>query len=146
MFLPDVNLWLALVLSGHTHHGAARAWLAEVDGPGNVCFCRATQQALLRLLTTAAVFLPYGNSALSNREAWNVYAQFRKDARIAFADEAAEVESTWRTLAVSNASSPKAWMVSYLAAFAITAGMRLVTIDRGFSPFARKGLDLLIIG
>ena len=145
MFLPDVNLWLALILSGHTHHGAARAWLDGVNTPGSVSFCRATQQALLRLLTTAAVFTPYGNAALTNREAWSVYAKLRKDDRIVFAEESAGLEAIWKSLAAGDAPSPKLWMDAYLAALAIDGNMRLVTFDKGFVPFCRKGLDLFLI-
>ena len=31
MKLPDVNIWLALALSGHSHHQAARTWLDGQD-------------------------------------------------------------------------------------------------------------------
>ena len=31
MKLPDTNLWLALSLSKHTHHAAAKAWLEETQ-------------------------------------------------------------------------------------------------------------------
>lgn len=56
--LCDVNVWLALALSGHAQHSAARQWFDSIDGSGEVLFCRATQQSLLRLLTNAAVLAP----------------------------------------------------------------------------------------
>ena len=68
MKLLDVNIWLALVLSRHTHHRAARAWLDGEQEGASLCFCRATQQGLARLLTTAEVLAGYGNAPLSNRQ------------------------------------------------------------------------------
>lgn len=56
MKLPDVNVGLALTLSQHSHHHhAARAWLDGEEEKASLCFCRATQQGLVRLLTTAEV-------------------------------------------------------------------------------------------
>ena len=46
MKLLDTNLWLALSLSKHTHHSAARAWLEGEDEPDSLAFCRSTQQSL----------------------------------------------------------------------------------------------------
>lgn len=145
MKLPDVNFWLALILSKHIHHEAARKWLGSEDSRSSVCFCRATQQAFLRLLTTSAVFTPYGNTPLSNRDAWNLYAELKRDERIGYAEEPAGIEATWKILAMSAASSPKVWMDAYLAAFAVVGEMRLVTLDRGFRNFETQGLDLLLL-
>ena len=39
MTLCDSNVWLALALSGHVHHAAARRWLNGVEGVAAVC-CR----------------------------------------------------------------------------------------------------------
>ena len=42
MFLPDINVWLALTFEVHYKHPAASAWFdAQVDG--SCLFCRATQ-------------------------------------------------------------------------------------------------------
>lgn len=141
MILPDVNIWLALALSGHGYHGTARTWLDGEDD--SICFCRATQQAFLRLLTTAEVLAPYGNPPLTNRQAWAVYDQFLKDDRITFAPEPDGVDDAWKTLARRDTASPKFWMDAYLAAFAIRAGLQIVTIDRAFSQF--KGLHALVL-
>jgi predicted nucleic acid-binding protein len=37
-------------------------------------------------------------------------------------------------------------MDAYLAAFAITGGLRMVTLDGDFHQFAPQGLDLLLLG
>ncbi len=49
MVLCDSNVWLALALSKHVHHKAAREWLEAVEKLVSVCFCRATQRTFLRL-------------------------------------------------------------------------------------------------
>ncbi len=142
--LCDSNVWLALSLSKHSHHTAAREWLRTVEAPASVFMCRATQQAFLRLLTTAAILRPYGNPPLTNRQAWSVYEALIADDRITFrADEPAEVESLWRKLATRGTASSKLWMDAYLAAFAMAGRYRMVTTDAAFRQF--RGLDVLII-
>lgn len=143
-FLCDSNVWLALALSDHVKHGAAAAWLTKVADPGSVIFCRVTQQSLLRLLTSKAVLVPYGNPPLNNEEAWRVYESFVGDERIALeTDEPMGIEAQWKRFALRNAPSPKLWMDAYLAAFALRAGHLMVTTDGGYRQF--DGLDLLVL-
>lgn len=143
MKLPDVNIWLALTLSRHTHHQVARDWLEGEEAGASLCFCRATQQGLLRLLTTAEVLARYGNPPLTNREAWKVYESFIKDERIAFAPEPEGVEDVWKALAIRTTPSPKLWMDAWLAAMALRSGFQLVTTDHAFSQFPK--LNALIL-
>lgn len=143
MKLVDTNVWLALALSKHVHHAAAQAWLASPTGPKEILFCRATQQSLLRLLTTAAVMKPYGLQPLSNADAWDVGERFLADPRVDMVPEPAGLEAHWKALAARTTSSPKLWMDGYLAAFAIAGGHQLVTTDQGFSQFA--GLNVLVL-
>jgi toxin-antitoxin system PIN domain toxin len=143
--LCDSNVWLALTLSKHVHHAAAREWLDAVDEPVSVCFCRATQQTFLRLLTNASVLSPYGNPPLTNRQAWETYRALLADDRIVLrADEPAGLETRWVRFAERDTASPKIWMDAYLAAFALTGGYRMVTTDAAFKQF--PGLDLEILG
>src|SRR5881628_273635 len=109
MELADSNVWLALVLSKHEFHGAARSWLTK-QSPRQVPFCRSTQQSFLRLLTTQAVFAPYRTPPLSNKAAWSVYESLHKDERIAWVDEPDGLESAWKKLAGVSSASPKRWM------------------------------------
>ena len=141
--LADVNVWLALAITGHEHHLATRRWLNSVSSDGVVLICRSTQQSFLRLLTTAAVFRPYGVDAVTNAEAWASYDAFSADPRVGFCHEPAGLEETWRTLVYQNASSPKLWMDAYLAAFASAAGYQLVTTDTAFLQFPE--LDVIVI-
>lgn len=143
MKLPDVNIWLALTLSGHSHHLAARSWLDGQEALASLFFCRATQQGLVRLLTTAEVLAGYGIPPLTNREAWAVVESFMADERIAFANEPAGVEEAWKALALRDTNSPKLWMDAWLAAFALCSGFQMITTDKAFSQF--KGLELLVV-
>lgn len=68
-----------------------------------------------------------------------------EDDAIEFEREPELIESTWRTLSDTQTSSPKVWMDAYLAAFAITGNLRLVTFDKDFRKFTSQGLDLLLL-
>jgi toxin-antitoxin system PIN domain toxin len=143
--LCDSNVWLALALSRHVHHESARAWLATIEEPQSVAFCRATQQSFLRLLTNASVLRPYGNPPLTNRQAWEAYESFVADERIVLTtEEPPGLNALWKRLALRDTASPKLWMDAYLAGFAIGGGYRMVTTDTAFSQF--KGLDLEVVG
>jgi toxin-antitoxin system PIN domain toxin len=143
--LCDSSVWLALALSRHAHHAAARGWFEAVADPRSVLFCRATQQTFLRLLTNASVLRPYGNPPLTNRQAWEAYQALLADDRIAFRpEEPAGLEAVWRRFAVRGTASPKIWMDAYLAAFALAGGHRMVTTDAAFKQF--RGLDLELVG
>jgi len=142
--LCDSNVWLALALSEHAHHIAAREWLDTVKEPASVIFCRATQQSFLRLLTNVSVLGPYGVPPLTNRQAWSAYEALLSDDRIIWVDEPAGVEPCWKEFALRGTASPKLWMDAYLAAFALAGRYRMVTTDAAFRQF--KGLDPLILG
>jgi len=143
--LCDSNVWLALALSKHVHHSAARDWFEAVEEPASVCFCRATQQTFLRLLTNASVLSPYGNPPLTNRQAWGVYEGLLADDRIVLhGEEPAGLENRWKRFAVRDTASPKIWMDAYLAAFALAGGYLMVTTDAAFKQF--RGLNLELLG
>ena len=145
MELCDSNVWLALVLSEHQHHRVVRDWFETIETPGSVCFCRATQQSLLRLVTTEAVMGCYGVPALTNRGAWQLYEQILSDDRIVLqANEPSRLESRWKSLALRDTASPKVWMDSYLAGLALASGFGIVTTDKAFITFS--GLDLTLLG
>lgn len=145
MYLCDSNVWLALALSKHAHHEAARDWLEKIAEPDSILFCRATQQSFLRLLTNASVLRPYGNRPLTSRQAWRAYEALRADDRIVMRrEEPASLEDHWSRFALRDTASPKLSMDAYLAGFALAAGLRMVTTDTAFKQF--RGLDLELIG
>ena len=141
--LADTNAWLALTLSKHTFHEAARAWFESLPSQEQVLFCRSTQQSYLRLLTTTEVLARYGIRPLTNAEAWNTYSDWLEVKCVSFADESAGLEAHWKAWAALKTSSPKLWMDANLAAFAISGGYQLVTTDKSFTQY--QGLDLQLL-
>lgn len=138
--LCDVNVLLALVYGGHAHHRMVLDWLDTVPDD-SVFVCRTAQAGLLRLLTTRTVMQ---EDVCTMAGAWQVYDQLLLDARFCFCAEPEGVTELWRALCPPEIVAPKKWTDAYLAAFAIAAGLRLVTLDRGFGEF--RGLDMLILG
>lgn len=144
MIIPDTNVWFALTLGGHAHHGSAAAWFDTIDESRIVRFTRATQRSLLRLLTTAVVLAPYRDGALTNSEAWQVVRRFDEDDRTGpIAMEPRLVDELWHRFAARDAAAPKLWMDAYLAAFAVASAATFVTFDTGFRQF--EGLDLQLL-
>ena len=141
--LPDINVWLALALTGHIHHKVATAFFADHDDDLSVAFCRSTQMGMLRLLTTEVVMQAHNKPALKNLDAWTLQQAWAGRSNVFLADEPAGIEVPWARFAAIRSASPKLWMDAYLAAFAIAGGFTLVTNDKAFKQF--KGLDVLLL-
>jgi toxin-antitoxin system PIN domain toxin len=140
MLLPDVNVWHALTFDAHVHHPVAKTWFDGLPNDAVCYFCRITQLGLLRLATNPSVF---GKDALTLPEAWRKYDLFLSDPRISFVEEPADIEISWRTYTQSQAFSPKVWNDAYLAAFAVTAGLELVTFDKAFTQYQNLTCKIL---
>jgi toxin-antitoxin system PIN domain toxin len=138
IFLPDVNVWLALASRRHIHAQTCGAWLDSI-GSASVAFCRVSQMGVLRLLTNEAVM---GRDVLSSRDAWRAYRTMMTDERMSFAPEPFMLEPEWRKLTTQDRPTPKLWTDAYLSAFARAAGMRLVTLDRAVLSIAANVLVL----
>jgi toxin-antitoxin system PIN domain toxin len=140
--LCDSNVFLALAVEQHAHHSVAASWFGALTETDTVLLCRSTRISFLRLLTQkiAADFVP-----LTNREAWAVLDELMADDATGFEAEPDGLDMVWRRLTDGHASSPKLWMDAYLAAFAITGGLRMVTLDKDFRNFESHGLDLLLL-
>ena len=139
MRLPDINFWLALAFRSHSHHASAQTWMESAEAD-SCSFCRVTQMGFLRLATNRKVF-PL--DALSMSAAWELYEEVLSDYRVVFADEPTELEATWRTLTQRQSFSPNIWSDAYLAAFAHTAGLELITFDKGFTQYKNLSCTIL---
>ena len=139
MFLPDVNVWIALAFATHIHHAKAKNWF---DGlPIGPCFfCRMTQQGFLRLATDPRVLLA---NAVTLPEAWKMYDDILRDVRVSFSDEPVGVEPIWRRLTQGATFTPKVWNDAFLVAFAEAAGYEWVTFDKGFTRYANAKYTIL---
>lgn len=137
---PDVNVWLALTHGRHAHHPIAADWFCQCEE--TVFFCRFTQLGLLRLLTNEQVM---GVDVMSQRGAWQAYHRWFEDERIEFhrEPENPEFEKLFQELSGKARRSPKLWADAYLAAFAKTAGLTLVTFDKAFRGMASVSATVL---
>ena len=138
---PDVNVWLALTHDRHAQHVIAARWL-EMQRDETVFFCRFTQLGLLRLLTNEQLM---GVDVMSQRRAWQAYQHWFEDGRVEFhrEPEAAGFDALFEKLSASSHASPKVWADAYLAAFAKTAGLTLVTFDKAFQSMATIDAQIL---
>lgn len=133
--LPDLNVWLALVIPEHPHHAAARRYwdgMAEAMAQGQrLCFCRPTMLGLVRLLSQPKLM---GDAVLSLVQAHQVYRDLRTQPGVAFVPDtetADAVLSDWLTPSLP----PRLWTDAWLAATAQAAGLRLVSFDADFARF-----------
>lgn len=141
--LCDSNVFLALAVGQHAHHPVASEWFAGLEPHDTAVFCRATRLSFLRLLTQK---IASGYVPLSNAQAWDIFDRLSLDEAVVSEVEPTGLDTVWRELSALPTASPKRWMDAYLAAYAITAGMRLVTLDKDFRIFTASGLDLLLLG
>jgi len=65
--------------------------------------------------------------------------------QVAERDEPPGSFALWQHIATRDTASPKVWMDAYLAAFAISGGLRLASLDQDFKNFQPHGLDLNLL-
>lgn len=137
--LVDLNVWLALLVRHHEHHRVARHWFDSLPA-GEAGLCRVVQLGLIRLLANRAIM---GVHALSASTAWNFVGELLTDERVDFLSEPSELDSVLPSLLNYPIPTGKLVTDAYLAAFAIAASRRLVTMDGGFRQFQGLEIDLL---
>jgi toxin-antitoxin system PIN domain toxin len=137
LFFPDLNVWLALSVAGHTHSPDAWRWVRGLPADSRLIFSRFTQIGLLRLLTNKAVM---GDQTLILRKAWSLYDRWLEDPRVAFYPEPRGVDAAFREVMVPLAGRQASNQVGdcWLLAFAREIGATLVTFDRPLHEYARK--------
>ena len=138
--LCDVSFLLPLCHGQHEHHLSARNHLEGVAASGELVVCRISQLGLLRLLSNPVVM---GSRACATEQAWQVYDTMMSDDRFSFRDEPVGLETKLRELTQGFPFAPKLWQDAYLAAFAITARLGLVTFDSGFQKY--KGMNCVVL-
>ncbi|MEQ1948911.1 MAG: PIN domain-containing protein [Bryobacteraceae bacterium] len=87
--------------------------------------------------------LAHYENVLSLHKAWATYDAFYQDRRIRYAEEPQQLESLWRDMTQHPKGGPNFWTDAYLAAFALGAGLTVVTFDKGFQKF--KGLRVHLL-
>ena len=136
-FFPDVNVWLALSVAGHSHGEEAWIWLRSLPTGSKLAYCRYTQLGLLRLLANEAVM---GGRTLTMRESWSVYDRWLRDPRVEFLPEPALTDAALREATAPFAARRAAKWVGdcYLLAFARASGASLATFDQALYRLARR--------
>jgi uncharacterized protein len=143
--LFDSNAWIAVLMPAHPQHSVALQTLRAATPQEPAVFCRSTQQSLLRLLTTTYVLKAYNASAFTNRDALVAVDSLVALPYVVELDEPKGTATRWKRLATCDTASPNVWMDAYLAAFAITHRLRLVSVDRDFLKYVREGLDFQLL-
>jgi toxin-antitoxin system PIN domain toxin len=134
-----VNVWLALTHRVHPDHDAAATWGESLDSLSTVYFCRFTQLGLLRLLTNRSAM---GENVLSQSEAWCAFDAILTNPGNRMMEEPPGIDPVFRQFTDRNEASTRQWADGYLAAFAVAAGIQLVTFDRALAGKV-KGAVLL---
>ena len=136
-FFPDLNVWLALSVAGHSHSADAWRWLRLIPAETRVIFSRYTQVGLLRLLTNQAAM---GEQTLTLERAWSVYDRWLDDPRVELYPEPRGLDETFRKATAPFAAQPASKWVGdcFLLAYARESNAALVTFDRALLDLARK--------
>lgn len=143
--LFDSNVWIAAAFANHAFHRQARTALQDATPASPAIFCRPTQKSFLRLASTPALLKAYGADGLTNRDALVALDAWLALSKIREREEPPGTVALWHRLASRDTASPKVWMDAYLAAFAISGALRLVTLDHDFKTYEARGLDLLLL-
>ena len=138
--LPDLNVWLALVVAEHPHHAAARRYWDEQQampalGP-RVWFCRSTMLGLVRLLSQPKLM---GEGVLALADAHAIYQQLRQTEGVGFVGDAESADALLAAWLANHGEAPwpaRLWTDAWLAASAESAGLRLVSFDADFARFS----------
>jgi uncharacterized protein len=141
IFLPDVNVWIAIAADGHAHHRDAMAWF-ETIVTDDAAFCRVTQMGFLRILTNKHAMK---EDVLSQKEAWRVFDSLREDERVTYLAEPDGIEREWRGVTQHHEpdNDNNLWTDAYLHAFAAIRQAVVVTFDQAFAKSA-GGQPLLL--
>ena len=103
--------------------------------------CRLVQLALLRLLANRTIL---NSDAISPARAWAILEGLAADERVEFLNEPENLDAVFPSLLTYSVPTGKLVVDAYLAAFAISGSMRLLTLDRGFRQF--RALDARVLG
>ena len=135
--LPDINVWIALSAPEHAHRIRADRYWHE-SAPEMVVFNIVTMLGLVRISSNAPLF---HGSAKTPIGAWMQFQKWMDLPGTSFMEDSPEVRKTLDTIIHSGVVTGKTFTDAYLAAFAISNGLRLVSFDSDFHRFT--DLDFL---
>ncbi|MCW1886884.1 PIN domain-containing protein [Luteolibacter flavescens] len=135
--LPDLNVWLALSFSGHTHHERALDYWND-QRQDLVAFCGVTLIGLPRLLTTGPVMF---GDPFSPEVAARKCQELLSLPDVLFIQDEEGLFGRLDDWSKASFFRPKLWTDAWLAALAVENECRLVSFDADFSKF--PGVDFL---
>ncbi len=135
--LPDINVWLALSAPGHPMRQAAERYWRE-QAAERVALNTVTMLGLVRILTAAPVV---GGEAIAPHDAWSVLRGWMGLSQVVYLYEPGGCRMRLDDLVSDQRVTPRGWTDAYLAAFAMAAGLRVVSFDADFGRY--PALDLL---
>ncbi len=139
-------MWVALTFSAHPFHAEGQEMIGRFSEKNPANFCEATEHSWLRLITTPAVQKSCQSELVTSAKALELRSLWMADPRIKFLNHEPEgTRELWHQFAGIPSASPKVWMDAYLAAFAISGEMPLLTLDRDFLKYESKGLNLSLL-
>jgi toxin-antitoxin system PIN domain toxin len=135
--LPDLNVWLALASTDHSHHQqAVHCW--EQQAGERVLFCTVTALGLVRLVRQPKLI---GAAVLNAAEASELPQAFCPQPGVSLAAPEHDGFEVFHQVLRNGDLPARLCTDAYLAALAIANGWRLVSFDRDFARF--EGLQWL---
>ena len=132
--LPDINVWLALLIEEHPHHAVAHRYWNENEAGRLRMFCRTTMLGVVRLLCQRKLM---GAAVLNLPQAWSTYRSLRGAVDVGFQSDRESADTllaSWLGT-VDKPLPAKLWTDAWLAALAESSGLRLVSFDRDIKRF-----------
>ena len=137
----DVNLWLPLTLGTNQKHATAVQWFGSLPEK-SAGMPRIVQLGVTRLLGNSHVS---GTQAMPAAAAWRTVQDLVEfDERVVFLPEPEDIALYFPLMLKFKVPTSNLVTDAYLAAFARTMSVPLVTFDRGFRQFA--GLRVEVLG
>ena len=133
--LPDVNVWIALSAPDHVHRARAEQYWKDEAAP-KLAFTTITMLGLVRVCSNAPIF---SGAPLDPVAAWSIFQGWIGYHQIVYHYEVNACRTVLDALVTTGSVSRRPWTDAYLAAYAKTAGLRLVSFDSDFRSY--PGLD-----
>lgn len=87
-----------------------------------------------------------GKDTVTPAKAWRIWEMLACDERAEFISmEPPGLEDAWQANIAGRKATPKLWMDAYLAAWAKSANLAIVTFDSGFRSYPLPSLELLTL-
>jgi len=98
--LFDANVWIAMSFASHVHHRSATELFQKTTREHPAVFCRATQQAFLRIASNPTFLRLAHAPPLTNGDALAALKQIMSLPSVTFRDEPPGLEMIWFKLGV----------------------------------------------